>query len=105
YGLKGQCAAAIVVPTAPLAIVFNMPYTEALFGALAIWALVALLDKRWWLAGECIFVLSCVRIVAIALVAVFALAFLLLACRSWTAWVAVVVSPLPLVGYIWWAPA
>src|SRR5699024_9025555 len=105
YGLKGQSAAAIVVTTAPMAIVFNMPYTEALFGALTIWALVALLDKRWWLAGVFIFALSFVRITAIALVAVFAISVLLHAWRSWKAWVALVVSPLPLVGYMWWASA
>lgn len=60
YGIKGQSAAAVVVTMAPMSIVFNMPYTEALFGALAIWALVALVDKRWWMAG--VIILSLIHI-------------------------------------------
>lgn len=103
YGIKEQSAAAVVVTMAPMSIVFNMPYTEALFGALAIWALVALVDKRWWMAGVIICALAFVRITAIALVAVFALMVLLHARSSLKAWLALVISPLPLIGYIWWA--
>ena len=103
YDSAGQSAAAVVVTMAPMSIVFNMPYTEALYGALAIWALVALVDKRWWLAGSLIFALSFVRITAIGLVAVFAIMVMVHARSSWKAWLAVVISPLPLAGYIWWA--
>ena len=41
-GRAGQVAAALVVTSAPMSIVFSMPYTEALFGALVVWGLVAL---------------------------------------------------------------
>ncbi|MGO2166276.1 hypothetical protein [Corynebacterium casei] len=103
YSRAGQCAAAIVATTAPMSIVFNMPYTEALFGALAVWVLVALVDKRWWMACGVIFALAFVRITAIALVAVFAVMVFLYARKSIKAWVAVIISSLPLIGYIWWA--
>jgi hypothetical protein len=35
---------------APMAIVLTMPYTEGL----AAWALVGVLEQKWWLAGACI---------------------------------------------------
>lgn len=35
----------------PMSIVLNMAYTEALFCALATWALVGVLERRWVLAG------------------------------------------------------
>ena len=103
YSLKGQSAAASVVTTAPMSIVFNMPYTEALFGALAVWALVALVDRRWLMAGGIIFALSFVRITAIALVAVFGFMVLIYARKSLKAWLALVISSVPLFGFIWWA--
>ena len=103
YNQMGQSAAAIVVTTAPMSVVFNMPYTEALFGALAVWALVALVDKRWLMAAGIIFALSFVRITAVALVAVFAFMVVVHARKSLKAWMALVVSGIPLIGFIWWA--
>ena len=103
YGLAGQSAGAIVVTTAPMSIVFNMAYTEALFGALVVWALVALIDRRWLVAAGIIFALSFVRITAIAMVAVFGVMVLIYARKNLKAWIGLVLSPLPLLGYLIWA--
>ena len=102
-GTRGQVLGAAVVTSAPMSIVFAMPYTEALFGALAIWAVVMLHDKRWIAAGVLIFLASFVRLTAVDLIVVFALMVLFKARRTWWAWLSVAVSALPLAGYIWWA--
>lgn len=102
-GTRGQVLGATVVTSAPMSIVFVMPYTEALFGALAIWAVVMLHDKRWIAAGVLIFLASFVRLTAVDLIVVFALMVLFKARRTWWAWLSVAVSALPLAGYIWWA--
>ena len=102
-GTRGQVLGATVVTSAPMSIVFVMPYTEALFGALAIWAVVMLHDQRWIAAGALIFLASFVRLTAVNLIVVFALMVLFKARRTWWAWLSVAVSALPLAGYIWWA--
>lgn len=102
-GVRGQVLGATVVTSAPMSIVFAMPYTEALFGALAIWAVVMLHDQRWIAAGVLIFLASFVRLTVVDLIVVFALMVLFKARRTWWAWLSVVVSALPLAGYIWWA--
>lgn len=57
---------------APLAVVLSMVYTEALFCALAVWALVFVLEERWLAAGVLSAVAGLVRPTAIALVAALA---------------------------------
>lgn len=102
-GRAGRVAAAIVVTAAPMTIVFSMPYSEALFGALLFWSLVALADRRWLLAGGLIFLLGFVRLTSIAMVLVLAIMVLTYGRWSWRAWVALAVSPLPLFGYLYYA--
>ena len=102
-GKWAQVLSAVVVTSAPMSIVFSMPYTEALFGALAIWAVVALVGERWWAAAAYIFVAGLVRLTAVDLVAVFGLMVLLRARKDWRAWAAVAFSVVPLVGYLWWS--
>ncbi|MDP9852220.1 hypothetical protein [Corynebacterium lowii] len=102
-GWKAMVGASIVVTSAPMAVTFSMPYTEALFGALAFWALVALMDRRWLLAGALIFACGFVRLTAVDLVAVLAVMVLLYGRTQWRAWVALVLSPLSALGYVWWA--
>lgn len=102
-GTRGQVLGATVVTSAPMSIVFAMPYTEALFGALAIWAVVMLHDQRWIAAGALIFLASFVRLTAVDLIVVFAIMVLFKARRTWWAWLSVAVSALPVAGYIWWA--
>lgn len=103
--LPAQIAGAIAVTCAPMSMVFAMPYTEAIFGALAVWALVALHDKAWLRAAALVFALGFVRLTAVDMIAAFAICVLLHGRRDWRAWAGLVVAPLPLVGYITWANA
>lgn len=99
---KHPVAAAFVVTSAPMSTVFMMPYTEALFGALAVWALVMLLRRNWLAVAALIFLLSFVRLTAIAFVPVLVACVLLWGRKDWRAWLALL-SPAPLVGYLVWA--
>lgn len=61
---------------APMAVVLSMTYTEALYCALAAWALVGVLRGQWLLAGACAAGAGLVRPTASALVAAVGLAAL-----------------------------
>ena len=101
-GRAGQIAAAVVVTSAPMSIVFSMPYTEALFGALVVWGLVALDERAWWWACAAGFVLSLTRLTAVDFLAVFGLWVLLYGRREWQAWLSLGIAALPLPGYLLW---
>jgi hypothetical protein len=95
---------------APSSIVLNMMYGEALFCALAIWALVALVSGRWLTAGGLTLLAGTVRSTAVALVlAVLAAALIgvaraVRAGRPFAAWwrpvAAALLAPLGLAGYL-----
>lgn len=104
-GRAAQIAAAVVVSAAPMSITYSMPYTEALFGALAVWSLVALIDRRWWWVAGLIFLLGFTRLTAVTLIGVFGLVVLLHARRDWRAWVALALTPWSLFGYLAWSSA
>src|SRR5699024_4788716 len=89
---------------APMAIVLSMAYTEALFSALAVWALVGLLARNWLLAATCCLLAGTVRAVGGALIGTVAVAALCTAWREpgsqrWKALACLVTCPLGLVGY------
>ncbi|WP_419229179.1 glycosyltransferase 87 family protein [Gordonia sp. CPCC 205515] len=84
----------------PMSIVLNMAYTEALFCALAVWALVGVLEHRWLLAGLCTMLAGASRPTAVVLIGVVMLAALLARRDGWRAWAAVVLSPLGYLGYL-----
>ena len=90
---------------APMAIALSMAYTEALFCALAAWALVGVLERRWLLAGACTASAGLVRPTGNALVLAVVLAALH---ELWTrrddrrALVAVVLAPVGLVAWLAW---
>jgi hypothetical protein len=96
---------------APGSIALSMLYSEALFCALAIWSLIALVERRW-LTAACLTILAgTVRSSALALVAavtVAALPALIRAARArqhiaawWRPAAALLLAPLGLLGY--WA--
>ena len=97
--------------TAPGSIVLIMTYAEALFCALAVWALVALTERRWVSAGILTMAAGTVRSTAVALVAAVAVAALAalagsartrsLSAASWRPVAAVLLAPLGLIAY--WA--
>nr|WP_304503525.1 hypothetical protein [Corynebacterium lemuris] len=102
-GRAGMLGAGILASSAPMSITFAMPYTEAVFGALAFWAIVALMDRRWGIAAGLIFLLGFVRLTAVALILVFGLVVLVHARRDWRAWACLALTPWSLLGYVAWA--
>jgi hypothetical protein len=67
---------------APMGVVLSMAYTEALFCALAAWALVGTLRERWLLAGLCAAAAGLVRPTGSALALAVVLAALVAAVRG-----------------------
>jgi hypothetical protein len=84
-------------------------HSEALFCALAVWALVALVDRRWLTAGILVMLAGTVRSTALALVAAVVVAValgLIQAARTrqrigawWRPVTALLLAPLGLLGY------
>jgi Mannosyltransferase (PIG-V) len=95
---------------APASTVLSMLYAEALFCAVAVWALVALVDRRWLTAGGLTLAAGTIRSTAVALIAavvVAAAAALVEAVRGrrrmaecWRPLVAALLAPLGLLGFL-----
>jgi len=95
---------------APAATVLEMLYAEALFCALAVWALIALVDRRWLTAAGLTIAAGTVRSTAVALVAavlVAAAAALIEAARTrqhlagwWRPLAAALLAPLGVLGFL-----
>ncbi len=95
---------------APSSVVLTMVYAEALFCALAVWALVALVSRRWLTAGLLTLAAGTVRSTAVALIAAVGLAGVIAvitavrARQPFAAWwrpaAAVLLAPLGLLGYL-----
>src|SRR5699024_2944748 len=90
---------------APMSVVFSMAYSEALFCALSVWALVGVVERDWRLAGWCCAAAGLVRPTAAALSGVVGLAAIVALLRgrdSWHPWRAIVLAPLGMLAYIGW---
>jgi hypothetical protein len=95
---------------APSSIVLNMVYSEALFCALACWALVALVSRRWLTAGVLTLLAGTVRSTAVALVLAVLVAALIAVMQAvrtrqpfaawWRPVAAALLAPLGLLGYL-----
>jgi hypothetical protein len=89
----------------PHALVQSMGYTETLFTALAAWSLFALLRRHWLTAALLCVVASLTRPTGAALILVIGLVALVAVLRredGWRPWVAAVIAPMGLLGYIAW---
>lgn len=96
---------AVLFAAAPMGVVLSMTYSEALFCALAVWALNGVLEGRWILAGACTALAGLARPTAAALVLAVALAAVVAILQrrdGWRPWVAAVLAPLGLLGYLGW---
>ena len=101
---------AAVWAVAPSSVVLTMVYAEALFCALAVWALVALVSRRWLTAGLLTLAAGTVRSTAVALIAAVGVAAAiavitaLRARQPFAAWwrpaAAALLAPLGLLGYL-----
>jgi hypothetical protein len=90
---------------APMSVVLTMAYSEALFCALAAWALVGVLERKWILAGLSCAAAGLVRPTAAALVLAVAVAALVAVIQrkdSWRPWVGGLLAPAGLLGYLAW---
>jgi hypothetical protein len=101
---------AAIWAVAPSSTVLTMVYAEALFCALAVWALVALVSRRWLTAGLLTLAAGTVRSTAVALIAAVGVAgaiAVITAVRArqpfaawWRAAAATLLAPLGLLGYL-----
>ena len=95
---------------APGSVVLTMLYAEALFCALAVWALVALVSRRWLTAGLLTLAAGTVRSTAIALIAAVGLAAAFAVVKAvrarepvavwWRPTAAALLAPLGLLGFL-----
>jgi hypothetical protein len=93
----------VLFASAPLSIVLSMPYTEALFCALAVWTLVGLHTDRWILAAALCISAGLVRPTGLVLAIVVCAAALTRIITSGTAarlWITLLTAPLGIVGYL-----
>ncbi|WP_370939115.1 hypothetical protein [Amycolatopsis sp. cg13] len=93
---------ALLWGAAPMAIAESMVMTEALFTAFAAWALVGVLERKWYLAATATLFAGLTRSTACVLVAVVVIAAAVDVWRNrqrWNALVCVFVAPLGLLGY------
>ena len=92
-----------LVAAAPMGVVWSMTYSEGLFCACAVWALVGVLRRHWLLAGWCTALAGTVRPTAAALLLAVGLALLIAAVRrqdGWRPWLGGLLAPLGLLGYL-----
>jgi hypothetical protein len=92
----------------PMSITFSLTYPEALLCALAAWALVGMLEHRWWVAGPCVLVAGYVSPMAAPLIIVAVVAAFRDAHQGrggWGAPIAGVLAPCGMVGYLLWITA
>ncbi|HTF51263.1 MAG TPA: hypothetical protein VK735_27795 [Pseudonocardia sp.] len=92
-----------LVAAAPMGVVWSMTYSEGLFCACAVWALVGVLRRHWLLAGGATALAGTVRPTAAALLLAVGAALLVAAVRrqdSWRPWLGGLLAPLGMLGYL-----
>jgi hypothetical protein len=105
YGRRVGVALAVLWGIQTHAVVESMVYSEGLFTALCAWSLYALLRRRWLTAGTLCLLAGTTRAAAGVLVAVVIAAAVVAAIRrqdGWRPWVAGLLAPIGLVGYLAW---
>lgn len=105
YGRRAGILLAALWGIVPHAVVQSMAYSEALFTALAAWALYAVLTRRWLTAGVLGLLAGLTRPTASALIPVIMLAALIAILKrrdGWRPWLALVLAPLGWLGYLAW---
>ncbi|WP_377854404.1 hypothetical protein [Allokutzneria oryzae] len=95
----------VLFASSPMAVVLSMAYSEALFCALAVWALVMVVERHWLSAGVLCALAGLVRPSAAAVVAAVGVAAVIAIVRredGWRPWAAAVIAPSGLAGYLAW---
>ncbi|HVK20905.1 MAG TPA: hypothetical protein VM677_06045 [Actinokineospora sp.] len=89
----------------PMAVVLSMAYSEAMFCAFAVWALVFVLERKWIGAGLCCLAAGLVRPTAAALILAVGLTIIVTIIQrreTWRPWVGGLIAPVGLIGYLAW---
>ena len=104
YGARVGVLLAVLWSVVPVAIVTSMAYTEALFTALAAWAVHATLRRQWVLAGTLAALAGLTRPVGVAVVAAVAVPALveLVHGRDRRALGGMLLAPVGFLGYLAW---
>jgi hypothetical protein len=104
HGERAGVIVAVLWAAVPVGIVTSMAYAEALFTALAAWAVQATLSRRWLLAGLLAAAAGLTRPVGVAVVASVVVTGLVQAVRErdLRAVPGIVVAPLGWLGYVGW---
>ncbi|TDQ04840.1 hypothetical protein [Labedaea rhizosphaerae] len=90
---------------APMSIVLEMTYSEAMFCALAVWAVLGVLERNWLVAGVACGLAGLVRPTSAALIAAVGVAAIVAVVRKqdgWRPWATLVLAPFGLVAYLLW---
>jgi hypothetical protein len=104
HGPRVGVLLAVLWSVVPVAVVTSMAYSEALFTALAAWAVLATLRRQWLLAGLLAALSGLTRPVGVAVVAAVAVPALVEVVRSRDprAAAGLLLAPLGFVGYLAW---
>ncbi len=105
YGQRAGVMLVLVWGLVPWSVVESMAYPEALFTALAAWALWALLTRRWLTAALLTLAAGLTRPTAWTLIAVVGVAAIVAIVRredGWRPYVTLLVAPAGWVGYLAW---
>lgn len=104
YDARVGVLLAVLWSVVPVAIVTSMAYSEALFTALAAWAVHATLRRHWLLAGALAALAGLTRPVGVAVVAAVAVPALVevVRRRDRLALAGMLLAPLGLLGYLAW---
>ncbi len=106
---RAEAIAVVLVAAAPMSVVYTLPYPESLLIALVVWALVALLERRWWLFALLTGIAGTSNPMAGPLIVVAIVA----ACaavdergqRRWWAGVTPLLAAAGMLGYLFWVAA
>jgi hypothetical protein len=104
HGVRAGVVLAVLWAALPVGIVTSMAYSEALFTALAAWALYACLGRRWLLAGLLAALAGLTRPVGAAVVAAVVVTAVVQLLRERDARppAGALLAPLGLLGYVGW---
>lgn len=105
---RAQWATVVLFAAAPMSIVYSMAYPEALLVVLAAWALVGMVEHRWWMTALLVMCAGFVSPMAAPLIVVGMAAWTVDLYRGridWPGIAALAVMPLGMVGYLAWVQA
>lgn len=100
--------AVVLVAAAPASDVYSMTYPEALTCGLAAWALVGVIEHRWWLVTPCTIAAGVCSPMAMPLIAAVTITAMVTVYQHptphWSAGVAAMLAPLGTIAYLLWVP-